>query len=104
MGKNIADQQGRQQDEGVATDPKTAGRRFKPGLGHHNLPAATARRGPRGGCVWRGHPPARAIRGRQGEERAPSVEQARAGAPTAPVGLGAPLVTMPIVVSAPQQH
>ena len=45
------------------------------------------------------HPPAPS-----GDGRAPSVEQARAGAPTAPVGLGAALVTMPIVVSAPQQH
>ena len=104
MGKDVDDQQGRQQDEGVGTDPKTAGRRFKPGLGHHPLPAATARRGPRRGRVRRGHPPARAVRGRQGEERVPSVEQARAGAPTAPVELGAALVTTPIAVSAPQQH
>ena len=35
MGKDVDDQQGRQQDEGVG-DPETVGRRFKPDLGHHH--------------------------------------------------------------------
>ena len=33
MVKDVDDQQGRQQDEGVG-DPETVGRRFKPDLGH----------------------------------------------------------------------
>ena len=47
MGKDVDDQQGRQQDEGVG-DPETVGRRFKPDLGHHRTgrlsdPAASSR-------------------------------------------------------------
>ena len=49
------------------------------------------------------HPPAPSGRGRAKSGRRPW-NTARAGAPTAPVEVGAVLVTMPIAVSAPQQH
>ena len=58
MGKDVDDQQGRQQDEGVG-DPETVGRRFKPDLGHECVGTSA----PPGGFVRRGDPPAHPVGG-----------------------------------------
>ena len=57
MGKDVDDQQGRQQDEGVG-DPETVGRRFKPDLGHQRVDISAPGRFER-----RGDPPAHSVGG-----------------------------------------